>query len=858
MTAGNWIRIKQFFNQALELPPDKRQEFIKKISGEDSSFAASVQEMLDALESNPDWLETPVIDLADVFDPSDEKDLLIGTTVGAFRVEKVIGHGGMGVVYLGRRDDESFRQVAAVKVLKRGMDTASLLERFRAERQTLAAFNHPYISRLLDGGSTEDGRPYFIMEYIEGQPINYYCDAHQLPVDDRLVLFLKICEAVQYAHQNMVVHRDIKPGNILITSDGKPKLLDFGIAKMLVAEPSAQTTDLTEEGLRFLTPEFASPEQIRGEQISTASDVYSLGVLLYLLVTGHQPYYFRRRTPTSIEKIICESIPDNPSSIVARRIDSHGEKEPPGSVSAVETARLRRTTPEKLSRRLAGDLDNIIQKALSKEPERRYAFVDQFAGDIRNYLNGLPVSARRSTLRYRSAKFIGRHRAAFVSLTLFVLLLVISVIAISWQERRASREASRAQRTVAYLRDMLASSDPYKADRELTVVELLDRAADNIETGLKNDPLIEAEVRSILAKSYQNYGRYNQALLQLQRALEINQEIYGKRSPAVAANLHDLGLVQHYLGKFESADSLYLRSVGLYRELATEPSRGYAEALNDRGLLLLDIEKYSEAKEWLGESLAMFRRISDQENIAIGINNLAYTYDITGDYREAEKLYREALQLNRQLHGEVHLSVARNLNNLGSILMHTGDTTAAVQVCEQSLHIRQKILGDDHPDVAIALHNVAHLKTEIHQFKEAAVLERQALAIFTKSMPEDHPYLAQANILLGQILIAQDSLAEAEKSLRKALGMRRKKFGEDNISVAEARVELGACLVLNRRFAEAERLLLDAHSRLQEASPQENRYYRKQVLVSLVDLYTKWGKTGRAKKYQDELQQLQN
>ena len=376
---------------------------------------------------------------------------MVGPRVGAYTLIREIGSGGMGTVYLAVRHDDAFEKRVAIKILKRGMDSDSIVRRFRNERQILASLQHPYIGGLLDGGTTTEGLPYFAMEYIEGQRIADYCDAHQLDTSARIELFRKVCAAVQYAHQNLIIHRDIKPANVLVMPDGTPKLLDFGIAKLLNPELAGGTIAPTAAGPQLMTPEYASPEQVRGEPVTTATDVYSLGVLLYELLTGRRPYRLTSRTPAEIARVVCNSVPVPPSTAVTRAADPLPETGSDamgtgGATTTELTAATRSAEADRLRRRLAGDLDNIVLKALSKEPLRRYASVDQFSEDLRRHLAGLPVIARKDTLGYRTAKFVRRNRGAVAAAIVLFLSLVAGVVGTAWQAREASRERARAER----------------------------------------------------------------------------------------------------------------------------------------------------------------------------------------------------------------------------------------------------------------------------------------------------------------------------------------------------------------------------------------------------------------------------
>ena len=423
----------------------------------------------------------------------------------------------MGTVYLAVRDDDAFERRVAIKVLRRGMDTDAIVQRFRHERQILASLDHPCIAHLLDGGSTPDGLPFFAMEYIEGLPITEYCEAHRLDTTARLQLFRKVCSAIQYAHQNLIIHRDIKPANVLVTADGTPKLLDFGIAKLLNPEPGAQMPH-TVAGLHLMTPEYASPEQVRGEPVTTAADVYSLGVLLYELLTGRRPYHLASRAPAEIARVVCESVPARPSTAVTTRPDArafddvatgeHGDTAP----TRISAAAPRSVEVERLRRRLVGDLDNIVLKALSKEPQRRYGSADRFSEDVRRHLAGLPVSARKDTLRYRAAKFVGRNRVAVAAAATAIVALVAGVIGTTWQARVARAERQQAEQRFDDVRRLanallfdvhdriqdLPGSTPARELLVTRALEYLDKLA--------RDAGSRADLRSELAAAYLKVG----------------------------------------------------------------------------------------------------------------------------------------------------------------------------------------------------------------------------------------------------------------------------------------------------------------------------------------------------------------
>ncbi|MGA7078855.1 MAG: protein kinase, partial [Terriglobales bacterium] len=432
-----WDQVKELFALALERDPGERSSFLRQACAGDDSLRTEIESLLSSFDSAPAFLEDcPAADLL-----SAQSRGMTGRKIGAYRVVREIGQGGMAVVYLGERDDQNYRKQVAIKMVKPGIDTEQVLHRFRNERQTLAALDHSNIVKLLDGGSSEDGSPFLVMEYVEGLPIDQYCDLYKLTVDDRLRLFCEVCSAVQYAHEKLVIHRDLKPANILIAKEGVPRLLDFGIAKLLNPE-SYQTALVTGTDWRPMTPEYASPEQIRGHAVTTATDVYSLGILLFELLSGHRPYRSAGQSLLEMERLVCETDPEKPSVVIHRTEESVSRNgEARAAITPESVSSERGLQPAELRRKLRGDLDTIVMKALRKEPERRYGSVAEFSQDIERYLAGVPVRARKATIAYRSGKFLHRHREALAAA--LTVLAIVAGMAI-WQMHRFSRQRATA------------------------------------------------------------------------------------------------------------------------------------------------------------------------------------------------------------------------------------------------------------------------------------------------------------------------------------------------------------------------------------------------------------------------------
>jgi serine/threonine protein kinase len=603
--------LKELFQAALELAPDARGNFLDKACQADPSLRAEVNELLAAHEQTsyfdaaallPDALADTALAERSATEP------MAGQHLGPYRILREIGHGGMGTVYLAERDDKQFKKQVALKLLRGGSATQAvhsdlIVRRFRQERQILASLEHPNIARLLDGGTTPAGLPYLVLEYIEGQPLDDYCDEKQLSLRERLQLFRTICAAVHYAHQNLVVHRDLKPSNILITPDGTPKLLDFGIAKILNPETFDQTIDQTLSSVRLMTPAYASPEQVRGETITTASDVYALGVILYELLTGHRPYQFLSATFHDTARVICEVEPPKPSAIVMRTetiTGSDGREK--AIVTPAEVGRARKDAPEKLRRQLAGDLDNIVLMALSKEPQRRYASVEQFAEDLRCYLAGLPVSARKATLAYRVQKFVGRNKALTAAAALALLALLGGLIGVNQERKRAEHRFNEVRKlanaVVFELHDAienLPGSTPARALLVQRSIEYLDSLAREATSDISLQRELAAayeRIGDIQGNPYRaNLGNGEGALQSYRQALALREAILQKNPNDLAAQYDLADSLLKMSGAVEYAEgadaTLKLAQRALELCVAAQQQPSAARASNERGRQLL-------------------------------------------------------------------------------------------------------------------------------------------------------------------------------------------------------------------------------------------------------------------------------
>jgi len=708
MTPEHWQQVKQILEEALERDSAARSRYLDEACAPGTDVRRDVDALL-AFEDEADgFLTEPAFDLhGDRAETPFE-----GRMIDRYRLVRQIGTGGMGRVYLAERADSTFEQRVAVKILKRGLDTEEIVGRFRRERQILADLEHPNIARILDGGTTDDGLPYLVAEYVEGTPIDRYCEHHDLSVRGRLELFCQVCDAVQFAHQNFVVHRDLKAGNILVTDAGVPKLLDFGIAKIL--SPDEDDLYRTRLGSHFVTREVASPEQLRGERITTATDVYSLGVLLYTLLTGKNPHTAGGTSRDAVERAVTEDLPDRPS--------------------LAAPAALRKT--------LRGDLDNILLKALRKEPERRYGTPRELADDIERYLEERPVEASGDAWSYRFPKLLKRYKLAAAAIGVFLLLVaVFTIVAVSLLSQTA-RERQRAERVSSFLEEILTLPDPVRSKgATFTVREALDAGREKILQGLNEEPELKAELMDTMARVYSSLGLYDDARELFEKALAIRRRVLGDGDVLVTETFYGLAGAHRALGDYDTAERLLHEALAIQRKNHAEDDPEYLKGLNNLALLYEDRKEYDRAEQLHRKILAAKKRLfgPDDPEVAITLHNLAKDVFRNGKPAEAEALYRQALVLREREHGETSPEVARTLNSLGSVVETEGHLDEAESLYRRSLATRRKLYPDGHPSVAVSLSNLAKLLQHEGRLDEAEPLLREAVAIMKKFLPSDHP-----------------------------------------------------------------------------------------------------------------------
>lgn len=808
MNPKRWEKIQSLFEKSIELDPLEREKFLKIECGDDKDLYDEVISLLSADEKEHSIFFRSVADYMTVDDAT-----LDGKTFGNYRAIKQIGSGGMGSVYLAERIDGHFEQKVALKVVKPGMNSHEIITRFEEERQILARLHHPNIARLLDGGISELGLPYFTLEYVEGKPITEYCDDKNLTVEQRLELFKKVCEAVLYAHQNLVIHRDIKPSNILVQEDGTVKLLDFGIAK--VFEEDFEQKFVTRTGMRVMTPEYASPEQVKGEPVSTATDIYSLGLILYQLLTGCPPYELTSTSSLEMERIICFTEPQKPSAMITKIFSSDSNISNKASPDFISNK--RKTTIPKIRKRITGDLDNICLMAIRKEPERRYISIAQFITDIDNHLNELPVTARKSTAGYRTKKFIQRHKAgvvvASVAITLIALVTIFYTIQLAKERDRAQLEAGKSKKVSEFLAGIFQVSDPEQSKGEtITARELLDIGVKRIESELSDQPEVLANMLGVTGNVYKSLGLYDNALILLQKAYSINDSLLGSGSPATAKSLNDLANLNFAMGDYASSIDKFHQAIESRKDIYSDESLETSESMNDLAMVFREEGEYDRAEKLLTTSLAIRKKLLslNSAEVAQSMNNLALLKEDMGEYDEAKELFEEALKVKERIYGKIHPSVTETIGNLAFLLQQMGEYEEASTLFSESLKIDQKLFGELHPVVSTDLYNLASNTALMGDLNAAEKLYSEVLEFDKKLLGEEHPYIALDLNNLAGILSDKGEYVKAEKLYKESLDLNKKTYGDEHPEVATSLSNLGVMYSRWKKYDKADALLKSA------------------------------------------------
>jgi len=838
--------------------------------------AALGDDLESLLAEHEDVQESGFLELAvPLVERPDETPSLEGQILGAYRLVSPIGQGGMGSVWLAERCDGRFEGRAAVKLLNIALVGRAGEERFRREGNFLAKLTHPHIARLIDAGVSPTGQPHLVLEYIEGQSIDRYCDGHTLGIEARVHLFLDVLEAVAHAHANLIVHRDIKPANVLVSVDGHVKLLDFGIAKLLEPDDQwggarAEVSPLTRDAGPVLTPDFAAPEQLAQGQVTTATDVYALGVLLYILLTGQHPGGAAVKSPVTLIRAIVELEPRRMSDAVVGR-------NAPTDVLTRHAVQCG-TTATRLQRMLRGDLDTIVAKALKKDAHERYPSVTALADDLRRFLRHEPISARPDTVRYRVARFVRRHNRGVAATASVVLMLVAFGVYHTTRlaaERdraqneavRAAREAEKAAQVSEALTGLLMGADPISNGATpdgLTIRGLLDAGAARVEKELASQPEAQAEIFTVMGRLYRRYGVYDKAEQFLQQALVSGEKVFGRNHESLALTLNDLGALQSDKGDYVAAQRSLEQALSMRRTLFGTEHESVAVTLVELGRLHQDAGFNQRAEPLLREALGIRRKVLGEEHgeIANSLTGVASVLRLNGDLAGAETVLRDSLERNRRIRGEEHPNTGTTLHDLALVVAARGDNASAESLFREALNIHRKALGTKHPDVAATQNGLSRVLLARGRSDEAIAALNESVDIARTVMGSDHQLLAIYTINLASARLARGDAKEAETLLREGLriralspGMvprRRRTFPQDDWSIGATESLLGASLVALRRYSEAETVLLTARRDL-EALPRPPQVDVTKTIARLVELYAAWGKRDQAALYRAQL-----
>jgi len=741
-------RLREIVESVLDAPVDERDVILADACAGDAALRADAESLLRHADAARGFLEGTVLGPEFAVSPGIAPDQVVGRAVGPYRLTGVIASGGMGTVYRAERGDDEYRKQVAIKFVRSGLLGARAAERFRTERQLLADIEHPYVARLLDGGTTEEGWPYFVMEYIDGAPLDQFCDERRLPIPARLELFQKVCSAVDFAHRNLVVHCDLKPGNILVTGDGTPRLLDFGIARLLAVSVEEGPGVAGTQTPLGMTPPYSSPEIIAGKPVATSADIYSLGVILCELLCGRRPV---------------DLAGDERASGVLRPSDSVALSPPGGAPTVESISAARGTSPRALRRSLRGDLDSIVLRAISPDPRRRYASVAQLVEDIARSVQRRPVSARRQTLGYRTGCLV-RRRAGAVSLAAALALTLVIGTAVSSSgfvreaaaRQRADAEAAKAARISAFLGETLAWSDPFLGLRgDPSLGDLLDHAVARIDRGAGDDPEVEAILRSTIGVAYQNFGNLAAAEPQLRAALRLRQEEYGDVHIEVAESHHRLGRMLQIKGDRAEAERQFQGALEIRRELLGAEHRLVADVLHDLARHLRRTEgREEEMHRVLLEALQIRRRVLEpgDPDLADSLESLGNAHVRQDDFADGERLLLEALSIRREALPDGDPKIMRTYHNLAHLKERAGDLDEAEAYLLKSIDMGRRVYGDDDPSLINPLMSLAEVARATERSDIAEDLLREAVAIGAASLPPNHYMALLCRQRYGQLL----------------------------------------------------------------------------------------------------------
>ncbi|MFP8488976.1 tetratricopeptide repeat protein [Gracilimonas sp. Q87] len=830
MGESRWKKVEEIIDKVLDLPKDQRIPYLEKTCT-DKDLKAEVLEMLQSITDSEGWLEGLRGYRQKVFDENFDSvnslssDTLIGTQFGSYTIIEKIGEGGMGVIFLAERTDASFNHQVAIKIIRNGRATQENIQRFKREQQILARLNHPGIAQLYDGGVTDEGFPYIIMEYVDGLPITEYCDKQQCTVSEKVRLIEQVLKAVQNAHENLTVHRDLKPDNILIDGSGNVKILDFGISKLL---EDIDNLMLTQTGSKILTPRYAAPEQIKGQRITTATDMYSLGVVFYKLLTGTDPYPLDNKTRYEVEQTIIQDEPCKPSEVI--------------------------NNPQ-LKKLLKGDLDAILLKSMRKEYDRRYRVASEFLEDLKHYETGLPVSAHEGSFKYKSQKFIKRNKQPLAYTVVTLIILISTALYYTDQLRHerniAKTEAQTANEVTDFLIELFEANAPVNSrGNEITAIQLLNTGEKKIGN-LSSQPLVQNRLMEVLGSIYSLLNKLEKADSLKYQSVELSKDLYSVSDPELAKAYFSLAQTKHVLGDYDKTLALVdtaleyqskifekphidlgnslrlkaetLKDMGnidsafqviqsareIFTGLRKTKTRDYLSILKEYATILSEKGEFRKSVDIWNEHLDISTNLFDppHPDILSGLMGISSSYKELSEFAEAESLYVKAVDMAVSLHGENHLNTATVINNLAGLYYYTQEYSKADTLFERSYKVLENILGSDHPSVASALYNRANLKIDMKEYHEAEEIYKRVLAMDIEYFGRYHPNVASDHTGIGSLLKNQKKYSEAEKHFSESLEIRRNVYQNENHPyIAQNLRSLADIMVKTNRFEAADSL----------------------------------------------------